>query len=89
MVSRSLLKQILSEENHSFYSKPALVPASAVYKDFDTSWEEKPRSVASRRPAVWKQGGAVLSYKAVLEIFAMVCEEVRHKDGLDTTSNTG
>lgn len=41
-------------QNHSFYSEPVLLPASAVDTDFDTSWEESVCSLAFWRPAVWK-----------------------------------
>lgn len=56
-------------QNHSFYCEPVLVVAAAVHKDPDTSCEDKPWSLSSRRPAVWKQGRAVQSNKAALEIF--------------------
>lgn len=69
-------------QNHNFYSEPTPAPASAVHKDLDTSWEERPCSAAFWRPAVWKQGGAVQSHKAVLEIFGVVCEEVRNGEGI-------
>lgn len=39
-------------QNHSFYSEPMLLPTSDVYKDLDTSWEEKPCSLDFWRPAV-------------------------------------
>lgn len=41
----------LPYQNHSFHSKPAPLQASAVYKDLDTSCEERACSLASR-PAV-------------------------------------
>lgn len=53
-------------QDHSSYNEPMQVPASAVLEGLDTSWEKKPCSHAFWRPAVWKQGGAEQSTKAVL-----------------------
>lgn len=72
-------------QDHNFYSELMHVPASAVHKDLDTSWEEKPCSVAFGGLQCEKQGRAVQSNKAVLVIFGVVCEVI-NKEGLHNTS---
>lgn len=61
-------------QNHSFYSEPLPLSASAVYTSFDTSWEDQPS------PFGWREKKEVFcSNKAVHKIFGVACEVINEE----------